>query len=76
MLKKGAPHSTHVQEEEGYCGELYRIACLRCTRSYVKLWKDYFFWTYFKQSSITATRMIMPENTNCKLVSMPKVVRE
>lgn len=38
--------------------------------------KNYFFWTYFKQSSITATRMMMPENTNCRLVSMPRVVRE
>ena len=25
---------------------------------------DYFFWTYFKQSKVTASRMMMPENTN------------
>ncbi len=36
----------------------------------------YFFWTYFRQSSITATRMMIPEKTNCRLVSIPKVVRE
>ena len=38
--------------------------------------KDHFFWTYFRQSSMTATRMMMPEKTNCRLVSMPRVVRE
>ena len=36
----------------------------------------HFFWTYFRQSSMTATRMMMPENTNCRLASMPRVVRE
>ena len=36
----------------------------------------YFFWTYLRQSSITATRMMIPENTNCRLVSMPSVVKE
>ncbi len=38
--------------------------------------KNYFFWTYFRQSSITATRMMMPEKTNWRFVSMPRVVRE
>ena len=38
--------------------------------------KNYFFWTYLRQSSVTATRMMMPENTNCRLVSMPSTVRE
>ena len=37
---------------------------------------NYFFWTYFRQSSMTATRMMMPENTNWRLASMPRVVRE
>ena len=36
----------------------------------------YFFWTYLRQSSVTAVRMMMPENTNCRLVSMPRMVRE
>ena len=39
------------------------------------VFRAYFFWTYLRQSSITATRMMMPENTNCRLVSMPRVVR-
>ena len=36
---------------------------------------NYFFWTYFRQSSMTATRMMMPEITNWRLASMPRVVR-
>ena len=36
----------------------------------------YFFWTYLRQSSVTAARMMMPENTNCRLVSMPRIVSE
>ena len=36
----------------------------------------YFFWTYFRQSSMTATRMMMPEKMNCRLTSMPSTVRE
>ena len=36
----------------------------------------YFFWTYFRQSSMTATRMMMPEKMNCRLASMPSTVRE
>ena len=51
-------------------GWLYALFLL-CGRK-----KSYFFWTYFRQSSITATRMMMPENTNCRLVSMPRTVRE
>jgi hypothetical protein len=70
--EKGTPHSTHVQEEKDAVGSFIWIACL----SLYSNKKDYFFWTYFKQSSMTATRMMMPENTNCKLVSMPRVVRE
>lgn len=38
--------------------------------------EDYFFCTYFKQSRVTATRMMIPEKTNCRLVSMPRMVRE
>ena len=51
-------------------GLLYALFSLRGRKKY------YFFWTYFRQSSITATRMMMPENTNCRLVSMPRTVRE
>ena len=35
---------------------------------------SYFFWTYFKQSRVTAVRIITPEKTNCRLVSMPRMV--
>ena len=38
--------------------------------------EDYFFCTYFRQSRVTATRMMMPEKTNCRLVSIPRIVRE
>lgn len=37
---------------------------------------DYFFCTYFKQSRVTAVRMMIPSNTNCRFVSIPKIVRE
>ena len=37
---------------------------------------SYFFRTYFKQSRVTATRIIIPEKINCKLVSIPKIVNE
>lgn len=36
----------------------------------------YFFLTYLRQSSVTATRMIIPSNINCRLVSMPRIVSE
>ena len=35
----------------------------------------YFFCMYFKESRVTATRMMIPENTNCKLVSIPRMVK-
>ena len=35
---------------------------------------NYFLRTYFRQSSVTAMRMITPENTNCRLVSIPRIV--
>ena len=36
----------------------------------------YFFLTYLRQSSVTATRMIIPSNINCRLVSIPRIVSE
>ena len=38
--------------------------------------KYYFFCTYFKQSRVTATRIMIPEKINCRLVSIPRMVRE
>ena len=37
---------------------------------------DYFFCTYLRQSMVTADRIMMPENTNCRFVSTPRIVRE
>ena len=51
-----------------------RIAPLPWGGTYLLLW-NYFFCTYFRQSSMTATRMMMPEITNWRLASMPRVVR-
>ena len=36
----------------------------------------YFFCTYFRQSSVTATNIMIPENTNCRFVSIPSIVSE
>ncbi len=36
----------------------------------------YFFLTYFRQSIVTAARMITPEQTNCRFVSTPRIVSE
>lgn len=44
------------------------------TRSSIRI--TYFFWTYFRQSSVTAVMMMIPSNTNCKFVSIPRIVRE
>ena len=36
----------------------------------------HFFCTYFRQSRVTAVRIMIPSNTNCRFVSMPRMVRE
>ena len=36
----------------------------------------HFFWMYFRQSSVTASRMMMPEKTNWRFVSTPRIVSE
>ncbi len=46
-----------------------------CNRKFPSAF-SYFFWTYFKQSMVTAARMMMPEKTNWRLVSTPRTVRE
>lgn len=38
--------------------------------------ENYFFFKYFTQSRDTAARMMSPLNTNCKLVSIPRKVRQ
>ena len=54
-----------------------RRGCYVCHAAAVRAGgRDHFFWMYFRQSSITATRMMMPENTNWRLASMPRTVRE
>ena len=35
----------------------------------------HFFWTYFKESSVTAMRIMIPEKTNCRFVSIPRMVK-
>ena len=62
-MEKDIPHSDS-------CGGCLMCICVGSSE------KNYFFWTYFRQSRVTATRMMMPENTNCRLVSIPRVVRE
>ena len=36
----------------------------------------YFFCTYLRQSMVTAERIMMPEKTNWRFVSTPRIVRE
>lgn len=38
--------------------------------------ENYFFFKYFTQSRDTAARMMSPLKTNCKLVSIPRKVRQ
>lgn len=36
----------------------------------------YFFCTYLRQSMVTADRIMIPEKTNCRFVSTPRIVSE
>lgn len=70
-----------IHEKAG-CGFWQPASCIQPVfsvleiRAETPIFSNYFFWTYFKQSSVTAVMMMMPSNTNCRFVSIPRMVRE
>ena len=49
---------------------------IACSPYIIPLYHDQFFLMYFRQSRVTAERIMIPSKTNCRLVSIPRIVRE
>lgn len=75
-MKRGLPHPLRRFPSSTFAWITGNIAGCTTALFYIDLNMNYFFCTYFRQSRVTATRIMIPENTNCRFVSIPRMVRE